>query len=348
MNKETAIIVTKKTVWEKAQESFITALMSAGIVLLVLLFLWIPFKLVPAIYSNGTNLVSTSLSSLFISGDTTPTPKGTATKVNINATNNNQTVNTNTPSNSAPTYSNVPVQKTYFGKPDLQTTLIATGIIDPASKQFMQTNYAGFNDEVAMKFQVKNIGTNVSGAWKLRINTPSRTTPYYDFVNQTSIKPGDRIVYTTSFDNPLATGINTAYITADPLNMVNEDSESNNLLIVPIKIEGTFYSYNNNYNYGSNIAVPNLPYGTLYTWTSINVNCYASPQTSYVGSPVTWYATVSGGNGYYTYSWSGSDLLNANESFISKIYYSAGTKNASVTVTSNGQSVTKQCSAYIY
>lgn len=329
--------VKTKTFMEKTKESFGTALMSAGIVLAVLLLLWIPFKLIPAIFGNGSNFVSTTLSSLFISGNATSTPN---TVDNTPAT-NTPALKTNT--------SSVPsqVQRVYYGKPDLQVTLIGTGIIDPASKQFVATNYAGSADEIAIKFEVKNIGTNVTGAWKLRINAPSRTTPYYDSAYQTSIKPGDKIIYTTSFNTPISAGINTTYITADPLNMIDEVSESNNQIIVPIKIDGTYYSYNSNYNYGTNVTT-NLPYGTLYTWTNININCYANPQTAYVGSPVTWFATASGGNGYFSYSWTGSDLLSSSDNTINKIYYSSGTKTASVTVTSNGQSLTAQCSAYIY
>jgi hypothetical protein len=342
--KETKEITVKpKTIWEKAKESFHTALMSAGIVLAVLLLLWIPFKLIPSIYSHGSNFVSTTLSSLFISGDATSTQN-----TNVNAINsNNSAVNTNTSSNSNPNVQ-AQTQRVYFGKPDLEITLIGTGIIDPASRQFVSTSYAGSADEVAIRFQVKNIGTNVSGSWKLRINSPSRTTPYYDSPYQTSVKPGDRMIFTTSFNSPISTGINTAYITVDPLGMIDESSKINNQIIVPVNISGINYSYNNNYNYGNNIAVPNLPYGSLYTWTSINVNCYANPQTSYIGSPIAWYATVSGGNGYYSYSWAGSDLLTSNENNFTKTYYSAGTKTAVVTVTSNGQSVTAQCSANIY
>jgi hypothetical protein len=336
--------VKTKTIMEKAKESFGTALMSAGIVLAVLLLLWIPFKLIPAIYSHGSNFVSTSLSSLFISGDASSTP------VNINDTNsavNTKPVNTNatTNTNTVITYTNAQVQRTYFGKPDLEITLIGTGIIDPVSKQFVSTSYAGANDEIGIRFQVKNIGTNVSGSWKLRINSPSRTTPYYDSPYQTSIKPGDRMIFTASFDSPVSMGINTAYITVDPLSMVDESSKTNNQIIVPINVNGTTYNYGNNYNYGS---IQNIPNGTTYVWTNMNVNCFANPSTSYVGSPITWYATVAGGNGYYSYSWAGSDLLNASESAVSKTYYSSGIKTATVTVTSNGQSVTKQCSVNIY
>ena len=337
--KETII---KKTTWEKAKESFGTALMSAGIVLAVLLLLWIPFKLIPAIYSHGSNFVSTSLSSLFISGDASSTPVNTNTNTSAAVVTTN-TANTNT-------VANTQVQRTYsyYGYPDLQVTLIGTGIIDPASKQFMQTSYAGTADEIAIKFEVRNVGTNVSGPWRLRIVTPSRTTPFYDSPLQQSIKPGDRIVFTTSFDTPTTVGVNTAYITADPTNVISEVSEANNQIIVPIKIEGTYYNYNNNYNYGANVPVYNNSYGTLYSWSSMSINCYANPQTSYVGMPITWYATASGGNGYYSYSWTGTDGLLGSQSAVSQTYYSSGSKIATVTVTSNGSTLTKQCSAYIY
>jgi hypothetical protein len=350
MNKEP--IITQKTTGEKIKDSFGTALMSAGIILAVLLLLWIPFKLIPAVYSHGSNFVSTSLSSLFISGDATSTNntvtdnknKDSALVINDQATTSNTT-------NTGKTYTK-PTSQTqavsYYGKPDLEVTLIGTGIIDPSTKQFIETTYAGSADEIAIRFEVKNIGTNVSGAWRLRIVSPSRTTPYYDSPYQVSIKPGDRMIFTASFDSPITTGINTAYITADPLNYINEISENNNEITVPININGTNYSYNNNYNYGSNVASSNTSYGTTYTWSDMNVNCYANPQTSYVGSPIAWYATASGGNGYYTYSWTGSDLLSSNLSTVSKTYYSEGTKTATVTVTSNGTSVTKQCTAYIY
>lgn len=335
MNKDKEIIKTKTTM-DKAKESFSVALMSAGILLVVLLLIWIPFKVIPAIFGNGSNFVSTTLSSLFISGDNSSSTKTTDTADNKQ---------TQTTDNSA-TVSNTQVQRNYYGSPDLQVSLLGTGIVDPVSKQFVSTSYAGSADEIAIKFVVKNVGTNVTGAWKLRINTPSRTTPYYDSDYQKSIRPGDMMVFTTSFNSPVNTGVNTAYITADPLNMIGEVSEANNQIVVPINVNGTSYNYNYNYNYGYNTPIQNN--GTTYSWSNINVNCYVNPQMAYIGNQVTWFAQASGGNGYFTYSWSGSDLLNSNEASIGKAYYSQGVKTATVTVTSNGQSVSKQCSVNIY
>ncbi len=325
----------KQTFWDKIKDNFGTALLSAGIIIAAFLIIWIPFKVIPSLFSSGSNYVATTLSSIVIPNEATSTTPATTNKKIV--------TNSNVTTNSAPVYT----APEYYGKADLEISLIGTGIIDPASKQFMSTNYAGFNDEIAIKFQVKNIGTNITGPWKLRINTPSRTTPYYDSNYQQSIRPGDRIVYTTTFDSPVNIGVNTAYITVDPLSIIDENSKNNNQLIVPIDIEGTSYTYNNNYNYGTYTA-SNFPYGTTYTWTNITANCYANPQTTYQGSPITWMVSASGGNGYFTYYWTGSDQLYSTNSTVTQSYYSSGQKVANVTVTSNGVSVTKQCTAYIY
>jgi hypothetical protein len=336
MNKDKETI-TKKTTLDKAKESFSVALMSAGILLVVLLLVWIPFKVIPAIFGNGSNFVSTTLSSLFISGDEEPTK--------TTNTNKTTTKNTNKNTDNSNTVTNTQVQRNYYGKSDLQVSVLGTGIIDPISKQFISTSYAGSADEIAIKFVVKNAGTNISGAWKLRIVTPSRTTPYYDSDYQKSIKPGDMIVFTTSYNNPQTNGVNNVFITADPLNMIDEISESNNQIVVPTNVNGTSYNYNYNYNYGYNTPTYNYNNGTSYSWSNINVTCYANPQLAYTGSTITWYAQATGGNGYYTYSWSGSEMLNGNQSSVNKTYYSSGLQNGYVTVTSNGQSVTKQCTS---
>jgi len=319
-----------KNLWTKMKDSFPTALMSALIVIVVVSVLAFSFKVIPNILANGSSYFATTLTSIFM-----PNEKLSATSSVTQKTPTKKTTAVHT-------------QVTYLGKSDLSITLIGTGIIDPATKQFVQTSYAGANDTVGIKFEIKNIGTNITGIWKLRLNMPSRTTPYYDSEYQISLKPGDAIEYVASFDNPTTQGINTAYVTADPLNQIDESIESNNSLTVPIKIDGTSYSYNNNYNYGSSNTNPSLPYGTLYTWTSMNASCYANPQTAYPGNMITWYVTTSGGNGYFSYSWTGTDGLNSTDRAISKTYTSSGTKTATVVITSNGQTITKQCSAYVY
>ena len=80
---------------------------------------------------------------------------------------------------------------------------------------------------------------------------------------------------------------------------------------------------------------------------ALNGSCSATPNTVQTGNTVTWSATASGGNGSYTYSWTGTDSLTGAQNSISKLYSIAGVKTATVTVTSGSQTVVKNCSATV-
>lgn len=67
-------------------------------------------------------------------------------------------------------------------------------------------------------------------------------------------------------------------------------------------------------------------------------SCSVTPSSITTGQSATWSASPSGGNGSYTYSWSGSDSLSGSAQTIVKTYGTSGTKNGSVTISSNGES----------
>ncbi len=118
------------------------------------------------------------------------------------------------------------------------------------------------------------------------------------------------------------------------------------------------YSYNYNpapvYTYGSTYSYYSQPsYQPVYSqpvyysqpaYTPVYVSCSADTSYATVGSPVTWSAYASGGNGYYTYSWSGTDGFYGNGQYAYYNYQYPGYKTASVTVYSNGQTYTQGCS----
>jgi len=97
---------------------------------------------------------------------------------------------------------------------------------------------------------------------------------------------------------------------------------------------------NNNYNYNNNNN--NNYYNTL------TVTCSANSTNVSTGNSVTWTANVSGGNGYYTYNWNGSENLYGNSRYATVNYSSSGNKTASVTVVSDGQTVTRACDNNVY
>ncbi len=333
----------------KFKEYSIVAAITVGVMVFIFFFIWIPMKLIPKIFSNiSSSSVATVLSSTPIS-DNKP-----ATSSNPNKSTGGTTVNN-------------PVVINYYGKPDLEITLVSTGIINRSTGQYVQTSFAGANDEIAMKFIVRNVGTNVSGPWSLRLNMPSRTTPTYDS-NQPSVRPGAGIEYTASFNTPTTNqGINTGYILIDPFNAVDESSKVNNNLTVTFNVSGgsTYnpgggyttsypsnaygYTYTSpGYSYGSYTTYPSYYYGNTYTWSSLSANCSANPQTARVGSLVTWYATVGGGNGYPTFYWSGTDNLYSTSNAVNQVYYTPGMKYATVVVTEAGQTITASCSVNVF
>ncbi len=81
--------------------------------------------------------------------------------------------------------------------------------------------------------------------------------------------------------------------------------------------------------------------------TTLDGTCSASASGVRVGDVLTWTANPSGGNGTYTYAWSGSDSLNGSSQSVNHAYYSPGSVNASVIITSGAQSVTRSCAATI-
>ncbi len=76
---------------------------------------------------------------------------------------------------------------------------------------------------------------------------------------------------------------------------------------------------------------------------ALTVSCSSSRLTSTTNQGVTWTTFVTGGAGNYRYVWSGTDGLTGEGTVVSKSYETSGVKSASVTVTSNNQTVTQPC-----
>jgi hypothetical protein len=76
---------------------------------------------------------------------------------------------------------------------------------------------------------------------------------------------------------------------------------------------------------------------------NLNLSCTVNSSNVSSGQTATWNAYATGGNGNYYYSWTGADGLYGNSSSISKAFSTLGTKYATVTVTSNGQTKSLNC-----
>ncbi len=85
------------------------------------------------------------------------------------------------------------------------------------------------------------------------------------------------------------------------------------------------------------------PTYTYSSYSPLTVSCYANPTSVSTGQSVSWQAYASGGTGTYSYTWTGTTGSYSAGSTGYSTYYSPGSYTASVTVYSNGQSVTQSC-----
>lgn len=155
----------------------------------------------------------------------------------------------------------------------------------------------------------------------------------------------------------------------DPLCVISGDADLPSLPGLP-DLNGNDSSYpqtiNNTYtnsnNVNSNINSPGAVVGAPVAYNStpvynydydynyydhnqgqLRVSCYPMPLTIDEGERVTWQAQAYGGNGSYHFSWDGTDGLSGTGQSVSKRYNNEGYKNATVTVRSGGQTVSRNC-----
>ena len=102
------------------------------------------------------------------------------------------------------------------------------------------------------------------------------------------------------------------------------------------------------YNFYQNTSGWDSSNGYNYNnYGSLNGSCSAGVSNTEVGGLVTWTASATGGNGFYTYYWTGDEGLSSNSQTAPKTYNTGGTKTANLTIVSNGQSLTRSCSVNV-
>ena len=106
---------------------------------------------------------------------------------------------------------------------------------------------------------------------------------------------------------------------------------------------GCYDSYSPTY-YPPQYSAPTYhPAPTAPVVSALQVSCYPQPLTANIGDSATWVSNVFGGTGGYSYSWSGTDGLVGSGPSMSKVYYSSGSKSATLTVTSGNQTKSVSC-----
>ena len=117
------------------------------------------------------------------------------------------------------------------GVADLVVSIIATGVVDKTTNAFTP-RLVEENDRAAIRFQVENIGTKVSGAWSFIVDLPLSSGTYVYRPNelQTTLYPGERVEYTLGFDGiDRSTKSAKTVINIDTERAVVETNRANNV-----------------------------------------------------------------------------------------------------------------------
>jgi len=133
------------------------------------------------------------------------------------------------------------VGTTSSDRPDLEIELDAIGTLS-SSGNFRETNNIDTNDELAIRFIVRNRGGESSGSWDfdVDVNAPgSSHDREYDFTSRTynSLTPGQSREVIISFDDLIDDGRYDFRIVVDPDRDTSDNRRSNNTIEFDVDID---------------------------------------------------------------------------------------------------------------
>lgn len=113
------------------------------------------------------------------------------------------------------------------GLPDFVATINSVGYLATTSTDsfIATTTITGYRP--AVKFTIKNIGTNMSGPWRWTASIPTTVSYLYESTLQQTLAPGDSIDYILGFDQANH-GTQTISVTANFDKTVKESNQENN------------------------------------------------------------------------------------------------------------------------
>lgn len=164
-----------------------------------------------------TNSTSSTSTSSTVTTQTKPTQPNWTQGTPVAVTNGTTTPNTS----SLPNYS---------GLSDLSVAIETVGYeVVVGNNNIVATTTIPARTQIAVKFRVTNVGTNVSGPWTMNISIPSGGTSASQTFSQDSLVPTQPSEYIARFNN-ISPG--TGYVinvTIDPNRRLTESNVTNNI-----------------------------------------------------------------------------------------------------------------------
>lgn len=192
----------------------------------------------PTLSVISTPVASTTISFGTASSVSTSSPQATATSTPVVATPLKK-VATTAGTKTSGTYQigGTTTAVTPYGLPDLAVTISAIGYFATASDDsFVTSQTVPAGSRPAVKFTIKNIGTNWTGTWRFNASIPTQTIYVYRSDPQQSLAPGDSIDYVLGFDRANIGSNQNISITANSDNMVADSNPNNNSISAAVTI----------------------------------------------------------------------------------------------------------------
>lgn len=125
------------------------------------------------------------------------------------------------------------------GLPDFIVVIKDVGYLATSSaSSFVASTTVPAGGRPAVSFSIKNVGTNVSGAWRFSASIPTQSAYIFQSQLQQPLNPGDSIDYTLGFDQATRGTDKMISITANFDHLVAETNTENNSAATKITILG--------------------------------------------------------------------------------------------------------------
>jgi CARDB len=125
------------------------------------------------------------------------------------------------------------------GLPDFVVSIDAIGYLATSSADsFIASSTVPNGNRPAVRFTIRNVGTNVSGTWRFSASIPTQTAYIFQSQPQQPLAPGDSIAYTLGFDQANKGVGQTVSITANFDKAVTESNADNNSASAKLTILG--------------------------------------------------------------------------------------------------------------
>lgn len=225
-----------------------------GFLALVALGMWLAIssaRYVPTAVSK-LSAAAVALSSVF-----TPAPEPVATSTPVIVFGEDAFATSTTPTTTpvtkpVATSAGTPSSNTYLiggtpsgtaplsGLADLTVEIKAVGYLSgPDATTFTASSSIPSTMRPAVKFVIKNIGTNATGAWRFTATIPTQTAYIYESVPQQNLNPGDSIEYTLGFDQANRGANQTISISVNKDRAISESNTDNNNAAASVTILGS-------------------------------------------------------------------------------------------------------------